>query len=91
MPTVIAYHDVEDTDHWLHSSNRDAFFGPLGVTNVRVFVDPTNPKRVGVVMDVADLDAVMAEVQTPEGAEAMAADGVIAESLVILVEHTHDH
>jgi hypothetical protein len=91
MPTVIAYHDVEDTDHWLHSSNRDEFFGPLGVTNMRVFVDPTNPTRVGVLMDVADMDAVMAEVQTPHGAEVMAADGVKAETLVILVEHTHDH
>jgi hypothetical protein len=91
MPTVIAYHDVEDTDHWLHSSKRDAFFGPLGVTNMRVFVDPQNPKRVGVVMDVPDMDAAMAKLQTPEGSEVMAADGVVAETLVILVEHTHDH
>jgi hypothetical protein len=91
MPTVIGHHDVEDTDHWLHSSNREAFFGPLGVTNLRVFVDPTNPKRVALMADVPDLDALMAKMPTPEAAEVMAQDGVVAETLVLLVEHTHDH
>jgi hypothetical protein len=89
MPTVIAYHDVEDTDHWLHSAKRDEFFRPLGVTGIRTFVDPENPTRVGVLMDVPDMDAAMAKLQTPEGAETMDADGVKAETLVILVEHTH--
>ena len=88
MPTVIAYHDVEDTDHWLHSSKRDEFFGPLGVTGIRTFVDPENPNRVGVLMEVPDMDAAMAKLQS-EGAEVMAADGVKAETLVILIEHTH--
>ncbi|HXR29372.1 MAG TPA: hypothetical protein VN772_07310 [Solirubrobacteraceae bacterium] len=91
MPTVIGYHDVEDTDHWLHSSRREEFFGPLGVTNIRTFVDPENPRRVAVLMDVSDMDAVMAKLQTPEAAEVMAHDGVVAETLTILVEHTHDH
>jgi hypothetical protein len=91
MPTVIAYHEVEDTDHWLHSSKRDEFFGPLGVRGIRTFVDPQNPSRVGVLMEIPDMDAVMAELQTPAAVETMAADGVKAETLVILVEHTHDH
>ena len=89
MPTVIGHHDVEDTDHWLHSSKREEFFGPLGITGIRTFVDPDNPKRVAVLMDVPDMDAAMAKLQTPEGAEVMEADGVKAETLVILVEHTH--
>ena len=89
MPTVIAYHDVEDTDHWLHSSRREEFFGPLGVSGIRTFVDPDNPTRVAVLMDVPDMDAAMAKLQTPEGGEVMSADGVRAETLVILVEHTH--
>ncbi len=42
MPTVIGHHDVKDTDHWLASPKREEFFGPLGVTNIRTFVDPTN-------------------------------------------------
>jgi hypothetical protein len=86
MPTVIAYHDVKDTDHWLASPKREEFFGPLGVTNIRTFVDPTNATRVGVLMDVADMDAVTSAMQTPGAAEAMAYDGVLPESLVILVE-----
>ena len=86
MPTVIAHHDVKDKDHWLASPKREEVFGPLGVTNIRTFVDPQNPTRVAVLMDVADMDAVMAAMQTEAAAEAMAYDGVQADTLVILVE-----
>jgi hypothetical protein len=86
MPTVFGYHDVKDTDHWLASPKREEVFGPLGVTNIRTFVDPTNQTRVGVLMDVPDLDAVMAALETQEGTDAMAYDGVVRETLVILVE-----
>jgi hypothetical protein len=86
MPTVIAYHDVKDTEHWLASPKREEIFGPLGVTNIRTFVDPEKPTRVGLLMDVADMDAVMASMETEEAAEAMAYDGVMPETLVILVE-----
>jgi hypothetical protein len=86
LPTIIGYHDVKDTQHWLTSPKREEFFGPLGVTGIRTFVDPQNPTRVGVLMDIADMDAVMAALQTEAGAEAMAHDGVVPESLVILVE-----
>ena len=88
MPTVIAHHDVKDKDHWLASPKREEFFGPLGVTNIRTFVDPENPSRVAVLMDVADMDAVMAAMESGAAAEAMAYDGVVPESLVILVEST---
>jgi hypothetical protein len=86
MPTVIAHHDVKDTDHWLASSKREEFFGPLGVTNVRTFVDPQNPTRVGLLMDVSDMDALIAALGTEAAAEAMAHDGVLPETLVMLVE-----
>ena len=86
MPTVIGHHDVKDKDHWLASPKREEFFGPLGVTNIRTFVDPQNPTRVAVLMDVADMDAVMGAMQTEEGAAAMEFDGVLPETLVILVE-----
>jgi hypothetical protein len=86
MPTVIGYHDVKDTDHWLASPKREEFFGPLGVSNIRTFVDPTNRTRVALLMDVADMDAVMAEMETPAAKEAMAHDGVLPETLVILIE-----
>ena len=86
MPTVIAYHDVKDTDHWLASGRREELFGPLGVTNIRTFVSPDQPTKVGLVMDVADLDKVMGLLQTQEGADAMQHDGVLPETVVLLVE-----
>ena len=86
MPTVIGHHDVKDKDHWLASPKREEVFGPLGVTNIRTFVDPQNPTHVALLMDVADMDAVMAYMQTPAAAEAMDHDGVLPETLVILVE-----
>ncbi len=86
MPTVLGHHNVKDRDHWLSSSRREEFFGPLGVTNIRTFVDPTDPTRVAVLMDVADMDAFQAAMQTEGAAAAMEHDGVIGESLVILVE-----
>ena len=86
MPTVMAYHDVKDKDHWLASPKREEFFGPLGVTNIRTFVDPDNPTRVGLVMDVPDMDAVMGAMETEAATDTMAYDGVLPETLVILVE-----
>jgi hypothetical protein len=83
---VIGYHEVKDTQHWLASPKREEVFGPLGVTNIRTFVDPENPTRVAVLMDVADMDALMAAMQTPPMAEAMEHDGVLPETLVILTE-----
>jgi hypothetical protein len=86
MPTVIAHHDVKDKNHWLASPKREEFFGPLGVTNIRTFVDPQNPSQVALLMDVADMDAVMSAMQTKAASEAMSNDGVLTETLVILVE-----
>jgi len=86
MPTVIGHHDVKDKDRWLASSMREEFFGPLGVTNIRTFVDPTNPTRVAVLMDVADMDVLKTAMDTPGAEEAMAHDGVVPETLVMLVE-----
>ena len=86
MPSVIAHHDVKDTDHWLASPKRAEFLGAHGATNIRTFVDPTNPNRVAVLMDVSDMDALMAAMETQAAADAMAHDGVLPETLVVLVE-----
>jgi hypothetical protein len=86
MPTVIAHHDVTDTDHWLASPKREEFFGPLGVTNIRTFVDPQDRRRVAILMDVADMDVIAAAMGTDAAAAAMEHDGVLPETLVILVE-----
>jgi hypothetical protein len=86
MPTIIGYHDVKDTDHWLASPKREEFFGPLGITNVRTFVDPENRTRVGLMMDVPDMDALTSAMETLAAADAMEHAGVLPETLVILVE-----
>ena len=86
MPTIMGHHDVKDTEHWLASPKREQVFAPLGVSNIRTFVNPDDPKKVGVLMDVADMDAVTAFMETQEAADAMAHDGVLPETLVLLVE-----
>ena len=87
MPTVLAHHDItKGSKHWLTSPKRKEIFGPLGVTNIRTFVDPQNPNRVALIMDVPDMDALTAVMQSKAAADAMAHDGVVPESLVILVE-----
>jgi hypothetical protein len=87
MPTVIAHHDIsKGKDHWLASRKRQEVFGPLGVTNIRTFVNPQNPSQVAVLMDVADLDALMVAMQSQAAADAMNHDGVMPETLVMLIE-----
>ncbi|PTM95369.1 hypothetical protein [Mycoplana dimorpha] len=87
MPTIIGHHKItKGTKHWLDSPRRKELFGPLGVTNIRTFVDQQDPTRVAILMDVPDMDAMKKTMQSKEAAEAMAFDGVVPESLVILVE-----
>jgi hypothetical protein len=86
MPTIVAHHDIKDKAHWLASPKRKELFGPLGITNIRTFVDPQNPTRVAVLMDVPDMDALKSAMKSKAAADAMAYDGVLPETLVILVE-----
>ena len=78
MPTVIGHHNItKDTKHWLSSPRRKELFGALGITNIRTFVDPQNPKRVALMMDVPDMDKLSAMMQSKAAADAMAFDGVV--------------
>ena len=87
MPTVVAYHHVTDTDHWLASPKREEVFGPLGVTNIRTFVDPQDRTRVAVVMDVADMDVVMAAMETPAmRPKRWRTTACLPETLVLMIE-----
>jgi hypothetical protein len=85
METLLVFHEVDDVDHWLASSKRDEFFGPLGMT-ARAFRDPGGSNRVGLLVDVPDVAAWEAALQTPAAAEAMSFDGVRPETIVALVE-----
>lgn len=85
MTTFIATHEVNDVEHWLASTIRGEVFASIGAT-VSEFVDPQGGNNVGLVIDVEDVDAMMAMLQSPEAADAMQADGVRPETLVILAK-----
>jgi hypothetical protein len=86
MPRILGFHEVKDVEHWASSPKREEFFGPLGVTEIKTYVDPQGSKRVGLTMNVPDMEAMMGAMQSQAAADAMEHDGVIPETLVILVE-----
>ena len=85
METLVVFHEVEDVDQWLASTKREEFFGPLGMS-VRTFRDPEGSNRVGLIVEVPDMDTWQNALQTDEAAEAMKHDGVRPETLVVLTE-----
>jgi hypothetical protein len=85
MTMLIAHHEIEDSEHWLASPKREELFGPMGIS-VRTFLDPENPNRAALLIDVPDMDAFQAFMQSQEAAEAMKQDGVRADTLVVLIE-----
>ena len=85
MTTLIAFHEVDDVDHWLKSTKREEVFGPLGIV-MRTFVDPNKTNRVGLIGEIPDMEAFQKFMQSEAAAEAMKFDGVRPETMVILVE-----
>jgi hypothetical protein len=85
MATHIAFHEVNDVEHWLSSSRRDEVFGPLGITT-RAFRDPAGSNRVGLIAEIPDMAAFQEFMQTEAAADAMKSDGVRPETLIILDE-----
>ena len=85
MPTVVLIHEVDDVDHWLAAPTRDAVFGPAGITH-RTFVDPENPNRVGLIVDVPDMETFQELMGSAVAADAMKTDGVRPDTLITLVE-----
>ena len=71
MPNLIATHEVDDVAHWLSSPKRVEVFGSVA-KDIRTFVDPENPSRVGLSMDVLGHGwAVQAVLESEAGAAAM--------------------
>ena len=85
MATHIAFHEVDDVDHWLSSSKRGDVFGPLGIT-MRAFRGPAGSNRVGLIAEIPDMAPFQEFMQTEAAADAMKADGVRPETLLILNE-----
>jgi hypothetical protein len=85
VATILAFHEVDDVEHWLRSPKREEVFGPMGITG-RLFTDPTNANRVGLVVEVPDMEAFQQFMQSGEAAEAMRFDGVRPDTFVFLEE-----
>ena len=85
MPTLIAFHEVDDVDHWLSSPKRAEVFGPLGIA-IRTFRDPEGSNRVGLIADIPDMAAWQELMESEAGADAMKFYGVRPETLVVLTE-----
>jgi hypothetical protein len=89
MPTVVLHHDIsKDTDHWLSSPRREQVLGPLGARNIRTFVAPQNRRHVALLMEVDDIEQLNAAIASPspELADAMEHDGVVAPTVTVLIE-----
>jgi hypothetical protein len=85
MTTILVIHEVDDIDHWLASTKREEVFGPLGIT-ARTFVEPVKTHRVGLIVEAPDFDTFQRALGSEAAAEAMAADGVHAGGMLVLVQ-----
>ena len=85
LATYLAFHEVDDVQHWLGSPKRQEIFGPMGIT-ARPFHDPEGSNRVGLIVEIPDMAVFQEFMQSEAAAEAMKYDGVRAETLVMLGE-----
>lgn len=85
MPKLIATHEVDDVAHWLASPKRAEVFDGVA-RDLRTFVHPGNPNMVGLTMEVDDVSAFQAVVQSEAGLAAMKHDGVRPDTVVVLIE-----
>jgi hypothetical protein len=83
VPTYLAFHEVDDVEHWRNMPTREEVFAPLGVSH-RIFTDPQGSNRVGLVLEISDFDKFQEFMQSDQAAEAMKRDGVRPETLVVL-------
>jgi hypothetical protein len=85
MTTVLIFHEVDEVEHWLDSPRREEVFGPVGIS-IQTFIDPTDDHRVGLIVDVPDMDVFQRMMASTVVAEAMHDDGVRPETIVMMVE-----
>ena len=82
MATYIAFHEVDEVDHWVHSPKRQELVGPMGITG-QLFTDTARSNRVAVILEIPDMEAFQQVLQSEAGADAMKFDGVRPETMVI--------
>lgn len=87
---ILITHEVDDAEAWLAAwrgeNSRHDLFKTHGAAHVHTFVSADNPNLTGLVVNVADLDALMAMIASDEGQAAAAEDGVRMDTLLMLTE-----
>jgi ketosteroid isomerase-like protein len=87
---VAVTHEVDDVEAWVAAwtgpDSREALFAQHGVNDVRIFTSPDDPKRVGLLMEVVDMEALMTFMATPEVQQAARQDGVVWDSVRFMPE-----
>jgi hypothetical protein len=90
MTHLVITHEVKDGEHWLAAwrgdDSRHKLFMANGAAHVHTLQDPDNPNMTGLVIAVADMDALMAMLESEEGQAAAAEDGVMPETMKMLVQ-----
>ena len=93
MTTMILFHEVEDGERWAKAwgkgpGSRHEMLAEHGVTASRTFRDPGNPNSTGAIIEVSDMEKMQAFMESDEGKQAMAEDGLKGGTLRMLVEFT---
>jgi len=90
VPNLLVTHNVEDAERWLAAwrgpNSRHGLFAQNGAPSVRVFQSAQDPNLTGLLIGVTDMDAFQAMLESPEGAAAKAADGVVDASMRVFTE-----
>jgi ketosteroid isomerase-like protein len=83
-------HEVKDKDVWLAAwtgpNSRRAMFAENGAGEIKVFQSPDDPNRVGLLVEITDMDAMVAWLASPDSAAAKAEDGVIDSTIRLMTE-----
>ena len=90
MTHLVITHEVEDAERWLAAwqgeDSRHKLFMANGAAHVHTLQDPDNPNMTGLIIAVADMDALTAMLESEEGQAAAAEDGVKPETMKMLVQ-----
>lgn len=90
VPNLLVTHNVVDAERWLAAwrgpNSRHGLFAQNGAPSVRVFQSAQDPNLTGLLIGVTDMDAFQAMLESPEGAAAKAADGVVDASMRVFTE-----
>ena len=90
MTHLVITHEVEDAERWLAAwqgeDSRHKLFMANGAAHVHTLQNPDNPNITGLIIAVADMDALTAMLESEEGQAAAAEDGVKPETMKRLVQ-----